>query len=153
MNEHFWERHGIYYRTNTFAPGRRSLVFVHGVSGSSAACSPYEARFSPRYNVVTYDLRGHGKSRKYAHLHDYAVDRFIDDLNALLDCLFIERCILIGHSFATLLALEFLRRHPDRVEGAVLASADFDVGRTRRARLLESILKPVGMLDRLAFHP
>jgi pimeloyl-ACP methyl ester carboxylesterase len=60
---------------------------------------------------------------------------------------------LIGHSFATLLVLEFLRRHPDRVEGAVLASADFDVGRTGRARLLGGILKPVGIMDRLPFHP
>jgi len=112
-----------------------------------------EARFAPRCNIVTYDLRGHGKSRKYAYLRDYAVDCFIDDLKALLDVLFIERCTLIGHSFATLLALEFLRRHPDRVEGAVLASADFDVGRTGLARLLEGILKPVRILDRLPFHP
>ena len=153
MNEQFWEHHGIYYRTNTFEPGRRTLVFVHGVSGSSSAWRPYEARFSARHNIVTYDLRGHGKSRKYAYLRDYAVDGFIDDLKALLDRLFIERCTLIGHSFATLLALDFMRRHPDRVEGAVLASADFDVGRTSRARLLEGILKPVGIMDHLPFYP
>jgi pimeloyl-ACP methyl ester carboxylesterase len=153
VNEHFWECRGIYYRTNTFESGRRTLVFVHGVSGSSSAWRPYEARFSPCYNVVTYDLRGHGKSRKYAYLHEYAADCFIGDLKALLDGLFIERCTLIGHSFATLLALEFLEHHPDRVEGAVLASPAFDVGRTRRARLLEGILKPVGIMDRLPFHP
>ena len=153
MNEHWWERHGICYRTNTFERGRRTLVFVHGVSGSSSAWRPFETQFSSRYNIVTYDLRGHGKSRKYAYLRDYAVDCFIDDLNALLDLLCIERCTLIGHSFATLLVLEFVRRHPDRVEGAVLASADFDVGRTARARLLDAILTPIGIMDRLPFHP
>jgi pimeloyl-ACP methyl ester carboxylesterase len=153
VNEYFNERHGIYYRTNTFEPGRPTLVFVHGVSGSSSAWRPYEARFSPLYNIVTYDLRGHGKSRKYAHLRDYAIDRFIDDLSALLDGLFIERCTLIGHSFATLLALEFLRRHQDRVASAVLASADFDVGRAGGARLLERILRPVGIMDWLPFRP
>ena len=126
---------------------------MHGVSGSSSAWRPYEARFSPHYNIVTYDLRGHGKSRKYARLGDYAVDRFLDDLTALLDHLCIERCTVIGHSFATLLTLELLRQHRDRVEGAVLASADFDVGRTRRGRLLEAILKPVGLLDYLPFRP
>jgi pimeloyl-ACP methyl ester carboxylesterase len=153
VNDHVLESHGIYYRTNTFEPGRRTLLFVHGISGSSSAWKAYEARFSPRYNVVTYDLRGHGKSRKYAYLRDYAVDRFMDDLKTLLDCLLIERCTLIGHSFATLLALEFLRLHPDRVDGAVLASADYDVGRTARARLLEGLLKPIGIMDRLPFHP
>jgi 3-oxoadipate enol-lactonase len=153
VTEHFWDRHGICYRTNRFEPGRRTLVFMHGVSGSSSAWRPYEARFSPHYNIVTYDLRGHGKSRKYARLGDYAVDRFLDDLTALLDHLCIERCTVIGHSFATLLTLELLRRHRDRVEGAVLASADFDVGRTRRGRLLEAILKPVGVLDYLPFRP
>lgn len=153
MNEHFSERRGIYYRTNTFEPGRRTLVFVHGVSGSSSAWRRYEARFSPHYNIVSYDLRGHGKSRKYAHFRDYAVDHFVDDLRALLDALRIERGTLIAHSFATLLVLELLRRHPERVEGAVLISAAFDVGRTRRAQLLRAILAPVALMDHLPFRP
>ena len=153
MTEHFWDRHGICYRTNRFEPGRRTLVFMHGVSGSSSAWRSYEARFAPHYNIVTYDLRGHGKSRKYAHMGDYAIDHFIDDVVALLDHLGIERCTVIGHSFATLLTLELLRQHRDRVEGAVLASADFDVGRTRRGRLLAAILKPVGLLDHVPYRP
>ncbi len=153
MTEHFWDRHGIYYRTNTFKAGRPTLVFMHGVSGSSSAWRAYEARFSPDYNIVTYDLRGHGKSRKYARLSDYAVDRFLDDVAALLDHLAIMRCTVIGHSFATLLTLELLRRHRDRLEGAVLASADFDVGRTRRGRLLRALLKPVSVLDKVPFRP
>jgi pimeloyl-ACP methyl ester carboxylesterase len=153
MNEHFLTHQGIYYRTNTFAPGRRTLVFVHGVSGTSSAWRPYETRFSPRHNIVTYDLRGHGKSRRYPYFRNYAVDCFIDDLKALLDELRVERCTLVGHSFATLLALEFLRLHPGRVEGAVLASADFDVGWTRRARLLKGLLRPVRIMDYLPFSP
>jgi pimeloyl-ACP methyl ester carboxylesterase len=153
VNDYFLNGQGIHYRTNTFEPGRRTLVFVHGVSGSSSAWRHYETRFSPDYNVVTYDLRGHGKSRKYAHFDDYAVDHFIEDLSTLLDYLCIERCTVIGHSFATLLALELIRRHPERVDSAVLISADFDVGRTPRARLLRAILAPVALIDHVPFRP
>ena len=46
-----------------------------------------------------------------------------------LEHLAITTCVLITHSFAVLIALEFLRQHQDCVEGLVLVSADFDVGR------------------------
>ena len=153
MTEHVFEERGLYYRTNEFAPGRQTLVFVHGISGCSAAWRPYEARFEGRYNLLIYDLRGHGKSRKYARCTDYAMPRLVDDLTALLGYLAVNRCVLISHSFAVLIALEFLRDHQPLVQGVVLISPDFDVGRRMPARVLEKILAPVAQLERLPFHP
>ena len=66
MKEHFFEDR-IYYRTNEFKSDRLTLVFVHGVSGSSSAWLPYEKIFENKYNVLTYDIRGHGLSKKYPH--------------------------------------------------------------------------------------
>jgi pimeloyl-ACP methyl ester carboxylesterase len=153
MKERFFVERGLYYRVNEFRAERQTLVFVHGVSGSSSAWRPYEMYFAGQYNVITFDLRGHGRSKRYPCFQDYAVEQFVEDLLALLDRLAIRACVLVCHSFATLIALEFVRRHRSRVAAAVLISADFDVGRTRRARLLGAALGPIAWLDRMPFHP
>lgn len=144
---------GIYYRCNLRDPDRRTLVFVHGVSGSSSAWQAYERHFELRYNVVSYDVRGHGRSRKYPRLADYAIGHFIDDLTILLDHLGISKCVIVGHSFAAVWLLEFLRVSEARVEGAALLSPDYDVGRSRKAKILDSLLRPIGLLDCLPYRP
>jgi pimeloyl-ACP methyl ester carboxylesterase len=149
MTERVLEDRGISYRTNEFERDRPTLVFVHGVSGSSSAWRAYEGRFERHYNLVTYDIRGHGKSRKYNRRADYAIEAFVDDLAALLAHLSIRRCIVVGHSFAVLIVLEFLRLHPDLASGAILLSADFDVGRRRSARLLKLAMAPIAFFERL----
>jgi non-heme chloroperoxidase len=147
------EEQGIYYRTNAFVSGRQTLVFVHGVSGSSSAWKRYEERFEPDYNLLSYDLRGHGKSRKYPRCADYAIPHFVEDLESLLFHLAIRTCVLISHSFATLIALEFLREHQACVQGAAFLSGEFDMGRHRPAKVLCGLLTPVALMERLPFHP
>jgi pimeloyl-ACP methyl ester carboxylesterase len=61
--------------------------------------------------------------------------------------------VLISHSFAVLIALEFLRVHPSCVQGAVLLSADYDVGLHGPARILKALLAPLALLEPLPFHP
>ncbi len=153
MTEHFFADKGLYYRTNAFVLDRPTLVFVHGVSGSSSAWKPYEGRFEPQYNVLTYDLRGHGKSTKYGRCCDYAILHFVEDLRALLQHLAIDRCVLISHSFAVLITLDFLRTYQGLVDGVVLLSADFNVGRHMSARILKILLAPIALLDHVPFRP
>jgi pimeloyl-ACP methyl ester carboxylesterase len=153
MKEGLFESRGLYYRTNDFRPDRQTLVFVHGVSGSSSAWAPYEARFQHDFNVLTYDLRGHGRSAKYPHSTDYAIAHFVDDLRLLLRHLAIDRCVLVSHSFATLLTLEFLRTNQSLVDSVILVSSDFDVGRRLAARILRTAIAPAVLLDRLPFRP
>jgi pimeloyl-ACP methyl ester carboxylesterase len=153
VTEHFLTGRGIYYRCNVRDQGRRTLVFVHGVSGSSSAWRAYEGQFEHRYNLVSYDLRGHGRSRKYARLADYAVEHFVDDLTILLDHLAIQQCVIVGHSFAAVWLLEFLRVSAARVEAIALLSPDYDVGRSRKAKILGALLRPVGLLDYLPYRP
>lgn len=105
MIEHVCEARGMYYRTNTFSAGRPTVVLVHGVSGSSSAWKAYEARFESQYNLLTYDIRGHGKSKKYPRCRDYAIRHFVEDLHVLLEHLGVDTCILVSHSFSVLIAL------------------------------------------------
>jgi pimeloyl-ACP methyl ester carboxylesterase len=128
MNEHFLAEEGIYYRTNDFVKGRQTLVFVHGLSGSASAWKPYEELYKGDYNILTYDLRGHGKSRRHAAYHEYEITKFVEDLHRLIQKLGIEKCVLISHSFGTLVGIQYLLAHGERVQKAVFLSPNFAVG-------------------------
>lgn len=124
MQEHYLTKEGIYYRTNGFHPGRETIVFVHGLSGSSSAWAKFENYFDALgcYNIVSYDLRGHGKSAKPAAPADYETRNFAEDLHTLLEHLAIKRCILISHSLACFITLFFLEKYHAYVSRLVLLS-------------------------------
>lgn len=142
MHENFLEARGIYYRTNEIREGRKTLLFVHGLSGSSSAWFPYEEFFSKDYNVITFDLRGHGKSRRPKRFKDYALKEFVNDIKALADHLFIKDFIIVSHSLGAIIALEFIKSHPEMISDVVLISPSSSVKKTA----LKSILKPFGKI-------
>ncbi len=140
MNEYFFSERGIYYRTNIFRVGIPILVFVHGLSGSSSAWKRYETAFEDTYNVLSLDLRGHGKSVKPSGSHEYQLRHFVGDLRDLLDHLGIKQCILISHSFGTLITLEFLLTYQNRVQAAVFLSPNITIARRWSARLIQPLV-------------
>ena len=123
MNEHIFDDR-IYYRTNQFQPNRPTLVFAHGVSGSSSAWLPYEKIFENKYNICVYDIRGHGRSKKYPHYEDYEVKNFAEDLHELVTFLGISKFVLISNSFAALVHLQYLKNHEDKVVANIFTSPE-----------------------------
>jgi pimeloyl-ACP methyl ester carboxylesterase len=119
MTEGFLESRGIAYRANEFRDGRPTLVFIHGLSGSASIWLPYEEYFGSRYNVITLDLRGHGKSKKYWRFKKYRIETFAEDVETLLEYLSVKNCVLVSHSLGSIIALAFIKKHPTRVLKAV----------------------------------
>jgi len=135
MNESYLTERGLYYRTNQFSKERETLVFVHGLSGSSSAWIQYEEYFGERYNIVTFDLRGHGKSFRPKVYKDYDISLFADDLRTLLSHLSVDTFVLIAHSFGAAVALEFMLSNPGRARSAVFLSPDIYIRKNRPVRL------------------
>jgi len=125
MEEHTLVSRGIAYRTNTHAPGKKTLLFIHGLSGSAAAWAEFEDYFAQNYNVITYDLRGHGLSVRPRYFAGYALPEFVADIDMLLQELRVGRVYIVAHSFGTLVAREYARRYPTEVAGMVLLAAPF----------------------------
>jgi 3-oxoadipate enol-lactonase len=130
MKELFFAPRGLYYRTNDIRPDRQTLVFVHGVSASSSAWVEYEKTFESEYNIVSLDLRGHGKSYRYPRYKDYTVASFADDIYVLLSFLNIKKSIIVSHSFGTLVTLDFVSHHEDMVSALVFLSPNYHINRT-----------------------
>jgi pimeloyl-ACP methyl ester carboxylesterase len=151
MTEQYFQKRNIYYRTNALRAERTTLVFVHGLSGSSSAWLKYEQLFDERYNIVTFDLRGHGKSAKPGRYEDYAMTNFADDLEALVAHLGLRDFVLISHSFGTLIALEYLSKHQDLVQKIIFLSPDFAVKKRLVSQLIRPLLLVTSLLRLLPF--
>lgn len=98
------------------------LVFVHGGWMNGDVWRPQVERYAGDYRVITYDVRGHGRTGG-TDRRRYSVDRFVDDLERLLDYLGVERPVLCGLSLGSMIVQEYLARHAETVAGAVLAGA------------------------------
>lgn len=135
MKEILFEKRGIHYQFNDFSHGRLTLVFIHGLSGSSSAWISFVSKFTKEYNLLMVDLRGHGRSLKPKRYRDYSIKQLADDIDELIEHLGIEHFTLISHSFGTLVTLEYLLDRPHKARAAVFLSPNYGIHRTLRARL------------------
>ena len=140
MKESFFAERGIYYRINDFLPNRKTPVFIHGLTGSSSAWLKYEKIFQANFNVLTFDLRGHGKSNKPKYYQDYKVQCFVQDIDELINKLNIKKFTMISHSFGATIALEFLIQNQTKVESAIFLAPIFNVKKVKWARIVHTLL-------------
>ena len=96
------------------------LVLLHAFPLDSRMFDGIRPAVAARTRLLTPDLRGFGGGRP---LGDAAPDLTVlaDDVLAALDAAGVERAIVGGVSMGGYIALNLLRRHPDRVAGLVLA--------------------------------
>ncbi len=95
------------------------VLFVHGYPLSRAMWEAQAQALSPRFRVITVDLRGHGESD--APLWLYTMDRFAEDLKILLDHLSIDRVVMAGFSMGGYITFAFYRRYKEQVRAIILA--------------------------------
>jgi class 3 adenylate cyclase len=75
-------------------------------------------RIAGRAQLVRYDARGSGLSDR--NVDDLSVDASVRDLEAVVDGLGLERVALFGCYHASLVAIAFAARHPERVSHLVI---------------------------------
>ncbi len=113
----------LYYEQK--GQGQRQIVFIHGMGLSHTNWVEQVRSFQDRSRILTYDLRGHGRSGISPHNLDPGsyFQVLASDLKHLLDSLHIEKTILVAYSTGTLVALQFLLDYPEKAWGAVLTGA------------------------------
>ena len=116
------DRDGVRIHYQVFGPpgGATPLLLTHGFSASSAMWQPNIAALAAARPVITWDLRGHGRSDAPDDLARYSAEACVADMAALLDACGIARVVAGGLSLGGYLSLEFCLAHPDRVAGLVL---------------------------------
>ena len=112
-------------------PGGTPVVFLHGGPGEGSQTFARYAgpTLEARLRMVYLDQRGSGRSDRPKAADNYSIAQLVDDIEALRVHLGAPRIDLIGHSFGTILGLEYAARYPGRVAHLVLAGAVPDLPR------------------------
>jgi pimeloyl-ACP methyl ester carboxylesterase len=95
------------------------ILGLHGHPGSGRSLAIFTNHLSQRYQTIAPDLRGYGKSRFQGK---FAMQDHLDDIEALLDRLKIEKCLVLGWSLGGILAMELAMRLPQRITGLILVA-------------------------------
>ena len=91
---------------------------------------PFLDRLDRRFRVIRYDQRGNGLSEW--DVSDFSLERFVEDLEAVVDAAGLGRFALYGTSQGAPIAAAYACRHPDRVSHLVLYGG-YEKGRLVRA--------------------
>lgn len=103
------------------------VVMLHGGPGMSSLYLKVFDELGNDRPVVRYDQLGGGKSDKITDRALFTIDRFVKELELLRIHLGVEKWHVLGHSWGTIIALEYYRAYPERVNSLIFGSLCFDV--------------------------
>jgi pimeloyl-ACP methyl ester carboxylesterase len=93
------------------------VVLLHGLSATRRnVVQGSRALLRRGYSLIAYDARGHGAS---SAAPSYTYPDLIDDLEAVLEALDVERAAFVGSSMGAATAMAFAMRHPSRAAAVV----------------------------------
>jgi len=116
----------IWYNVTGTGTGIPVVLLHGGPGGSSFYLKPFEELGNDR-QVVRYDQLGSGKSDIITDTTLFTIDHFVNELEFLRDQLGLSKWHIMGHSWGTVLALEYYRSYPSRVSSLTFGSLCFDI--------------------------
>lgn len=121
IQHRFIHANGLRFHVAECGKGERFILCLHGFP---------ECWFSWRYqlpalaeagyHVWAPDLRGYGQSDRPQRLEDYAIERLMDDVRALIEARGARHVVLVGHDWGALIAWYFAMRFPQHLDRLVI---------------------------------
>lgn len=110
----------LYYEVTGNVSSAKTIVFLNGLSQSTIAWALLAPAFKENYKIVLIDSILQGQSDKNTEVRNF--DRHATDVKELLDELKIEKAVIAGLSYGSLIAQHFALLFPQTVEKLVLMS-------------------------------
>ena len=98
--------------------GPLTVVLTHGLAAGEATWAAQVPALADRYRVLTWDLRGHGRSAPVPQR--CTLGELAAELRCVLDDAGVERAVVLGHSAGGVIAMQFALDNPARTAGLVL---------------------------------
>lgn len=111
----------VWYRKAGFGD-ETPLLLLHGGPGApSCYLNPLEGVSVDR-PVIFYDQLGAGQSDRPTDISLWTIDRFVQELDDVRDALGLDYVHICGHSWGTMLAVDYMLTKPEGVRSLILAS-------------------------------
>ena len=112
----------IHYEDQGPADGGAGLpvLLTHGYAATGAMWKPQLEAFAGQYRLISWDMRGHGRSDSPEDDALYSRELTVEDMHAILDELAIEQAVIAGHSLGGYMSLAFQAKYPQRTGALIL---------------------------------
>jgi pimeloyl-ACP methyl ester carboxylesterase len=107
----------IYYEVAGEGP---AILLTHGYGAMGKMWGPQTAAISVNHKMITWDIRGHGRSDSPDDQAEYTETKAVSDMKQLLDTTGTQKAVIGGLSLGGYLSLAFHYVYPDRVRALVL---------------------------------
>ncbi len=118
----------IHYVTRGQGP---LVVLIHGFPDFWYSWRAQIPALAERFQVVAIDQRGYNLSDKPEGVENYAVDKLVGDVVAVVGHLKRDRAIVVGHDWGGLVAWSFAMAHPEMTDRLVILNLPHPKGLAR----------------------
>lgn len=121
-NRYWWSNDGLrlHYRDYAGDPARPPILCLPGVTRNARDFAALAERLSPAWRVVAVDFRGRGDSGYAKDPMSYVPLTYVQDIEALLGELGVERYVAFGTSLGGIVAMLLAGTARARLAGVVL---------------------------------
>ncbi len=110
-----------------------AVVLVHGMGLNRAMWQWLVPALTPRFQVLSFDLIGHGESANPAGRPE--LQTFSAQIIELLDACGLTRCAVVGFSLGGMIARRFAIDHPNRMSALAILHSAHDRNAAERAAI------------------
>ena len=118
---------GIPLHFTVAGKGPATVILVHGWTCDETSWSEQVPALEGRFQTVTVDLPGHGRSGSPAD-GKFSMDLFARAVEAVRAEVGAERVVLVGHSMGTPVIVQYARTYPQRTVAMVFADGVVTLG-------------------------
>ncbi|MBM9548006.1 alpha/beta hydrolase [Leptospira sp. 201903074] len=137
---------GVHIRVGIWPGKKQTIVCLHGLSGNLYSMKPLAERLNRLgFRVLSYDLRGRGKSDKPES--GYGFQNHIKDLSGILSYYKIKNPIFFAHSFGCMIALRYVITYPEVAKAMILMDGGGLLSLSKRIQVLKVLKQSFERLD------
>jgi pimeloyl-ACP methyl ester carboxylesterase len=107
------------------------VVMLHGFPDYWYTWRDQIPVLAKHYQVVAVDLRGYNKSGQPEGVANYALDKLVGDVEAVLKHFKRDKAVVVGHDWGGLVAWTFAMTHPDRTDRLIVLNLPHPKGLMR----------------------
>lgn len=141
-NRFWWSRDGVRLHARDYAPrdavaaqGRPPILCLPGLTRNARDHEAIADRLSESWRVIAVDLRGRGESGYAADPMSYVPLTYVQDIEALLSDIGVDRFVAIGTSLGGIVTMLLAGTTHEKLVGALLNDVGPDIDPAGLARI------------------
>ncbi|WP_395946593.1 alpha/beta fold hydrolase [Caedibacter taeniospiralis] len=105
---------------NELDPRRKTLFFIHGITGSAINWQAQFRHLSQAYNIVAYDLYGHGQSGCPKKAIECSMIQSVLDAQSIIEYFNLHNITIIAYGYSALISLLLCEKYPKLIQKQLL---------------------------------